>query len=83
MSSAHPSEDEDSLSPPVLVNESGADSPDEEAAPEEEAEEAMPVLEAEVESSNALKGRDLHAIFRLWEETHSTSGFDPVFILTR
>lgn len=80
MSSANPSEDEDSLSPPVLVNESGAESPDE-AAPEDEA--AMPVLEAEVDSSNVLKGRDLHAIFRLWEETHVTSGFDPVFILTR
>lgn len=82
MSSANPSEDEDSLSPPVLVNESGADSPDE--APAEEEEEAeMPVLDAEVESSNVLKDRDLHAIFRLWEETHVNSGFDPVPILTR
>lgn len=31
----------------------------------------------------ALKGRDLHPIFRLWEDTHSTTGFDPVPILTR
>lgn len=31
----------------------------------------------------ALQGRDLPAIFRLWEEKHSTPGFDPVPILTR
>lgn len=31
----------------------------------------------------ALQGRDLHAIFRLWEEKHTTTGFDPVPILTR
>lgn len=39
-------------------------------------------------SSNAdeeaiLQGRELQAIFRLWEEKHSTPGFDPVTILTR
>lgn len=80
MSSANGSEDDDSRSPPVLVNESGADSPDEAAADDDA---AMPVLESEAEPVNALKGRDLHAIFRLWEETHVTAGFDPVFILTR
>lgn len=70
--------------PPALANESGADSPDEVVPEEEAAEAAMPpAQEAEADSSNVLKGRDLHAIFRLWEETHVTAGFDPVFILTR
>lgn len=31
----------------------------------------------------ALQGRDLHEILRLWEEKHSTSGFDPEPIVTR
>lgn len=35
------------------------------------------------EEDAALQGRDLQAIFRLWEEKHSTPGFDPVQILTR
>lgn len=89
MSSAHGSDSDDSLSPPVLVNnESGADESVDEAAADDDASVAMPVLEAEAETdaSNVLKGRDLHAIFRLWEETHSVAtpnGFDPVFILTR
>lgn len=30
-----------------------------------------------------LKDRDLHSIFRLWEEQHSTPHYDPVPILTR
>lgn len=31
----------------------------------------------------ALMGRDLHDILRLWEETHSSAGFDPEPIVTR
>lgn len=31
----------------------------------------------------ALNGRNLHAIFQLWEEKHSTPGYDPVNVLTR
>lgn len=30
-----------------------------------------------------LQGRDLQAIFQLWEKKHSTPGFDPETILTR
>lgn len=35
------------------------------------------------EEETVLQGRDLPAIFRLWEEKHLTSGYDPVPILTR
>ncbi|XP_059622089.1 protein mahjong isoform X2 [Phlebotomus argentipes] len=35
------------------------------------------------EQDNALLGRDLHLIFRLWEDTHTSPGFDPSPILTR
>lgn len=38
---------------------------------------------AAVEDEAALQGRDLPAIFRLWEERSSVPGFDPVPILTR
>lgn len=85
MSSPPVSDGEESRSPPVLVNESGAESPDEAAVEDV----AMPVLEpevnpeAEVDPMAALKTRDLQTIFRLWGETHSAAGFDPVFILTR
>ncbi|XP_055383452.1 protein mahjong isoform X2 [Condylostylus longicornis] len=30
-----------------------------------------------------LKGKDLLAIFRLWEETHNAAGYDPVPVLKR
>lgn len=30
-----------------------------------------------------LQGRDLHKILQLWEEKHSTSGYDPEPIVTR
>lgn len=30
-----------------------------------------------------LQGTDLPAIFKLWEEKHSTPMFDPVQIITR
>lgn len=30
-----------------------------------------------------LQGRDLPAIFQLWERKHSAPGFDPEIILTR
>lgn len=38
---------------------------------------------AAVDDEAALQGRDLPAIFRLWEEKLQTPGFDPVPILTR
>lgn len=38
---------------------------------------------APTDEDAALQGRDLQAIFRLWEEKHQTTGFDPVPILTR
>lgn len=40
-------------------------------------------MAAPAEEETVLQGRDLPAIFRLWEEKHSTPGFDPVIILTR
>lgn len=35
------------------------------------------------ERDAVLQGTDLHAIFKLWEEKHSTPLFDPVHIITR
>lgn len=35
------------------------------------------------EPESALNGRDLLAIFRLWEEQHGAPGYDPVPVLTR
>lgn len=40
-------------------------------------------MAAPADEDAILHGRDLPAIFRLWEEKHSTPGFDPVTILTR
>lgn len=36
-----------------------------------------------VNERDAVLGTDLHAIFKLWEEKHSTPLFDPVHIITR
>lgn len=79
-----PQEDEDAIEVDEDDEEGGeaAAAADEEEAPaaaENEAAAAAAVPDAE----SALKGRDLHPIFRLWEDTHSISGFDPVPILTR
>lgn len=35
------------------------------------------------DEDEVMQGRDLHAIFRLWDEKHSTPQYDPVRILTR
>ncbi|KAJ6646016.1 Protein mahjong, partial [Pseudolycoriella hygida] len=35
------------------------------------------------EREGVLQGTDLHAIFKLWEEKHSTPMFDPHLIITR
>lgn len=48
--------------------------------PEEDVAEPVAVLP---DPDAALKGRDLPALFRLWEDKHSIPGYDPVFILTR
>lgn len=40
-------------------------------------------MAAPAEEETVLQGRDMPAIFRLWEEKHSTPGFDSVAILTR
>lgn len=42
-----------------------------------------PPVPPPVDSETILNGKDLPAIFKLWEEKHSTSGYDPVHVLTR
>ncbi|XP_055695388.1 protein mahjong isoform X2 [Lutzomyia longipalpis] len=36
-----------------------------------------------LDQDTVLQGRDLHLMFRFWEERHATPGFDPCPILTR
>lgn len=35
------------------------------------------------ERETALQSRDLPTIFKVWEDSHGTSGFDPVPFLSR
>lgn len=41
------------------------------------------IMAANVDEETILQGRDLQAIFQLWEKKHSASGFDPEAIITR
>lgn len=36
-----------------------------------------------VDQNTILQGRDLTKILQLWEEKHSTTGFDPEPVVTR
>lgn len=40
-------------------------------------------MASNVDEDAILQGRDLQAIFQLWERKHLTPGFDPEIILTR
>lgn len=75
-------ENEEDINDGDIFDAVDADEAEEPADNNEEAEDDDDVLIVEAEPILSTT-RDIAAIFRMWESTHSRHGFDPVPILTR